>query len=97
MTRHTVALMGHAGSYTPWVLTEVLARPPLCPRDWYRARPAEHEVYTHAVTPPWTHDDPGSHDGPPGNTAIPLPRSPEPMDSSAPHKSFAPHIALALL
>ncbi len=36
--------------------------------------------YTHAVTPPWTHDDPGRHDGPPGNAAIPLPRSPEPMD-----------------
>ena len=43
MTRHTVALMGHAGSYTPWMLTEILARPPLCQRDRYRARPAEQE------------------------------------------------------
>ena len=43
MTRHTVALMVHAGSYTPCMLTEILARPPLCQRDRYRARPAEHE------------------------------------------------------
>ena len=50
MTRHTVALMGHAGSYTPWMLTEILLGHPCANGIGIGRAPRSRRVHTRGDT-----------------------------------------------